>query len=380
MASIKTVRKGIFKVTYEVYGGAGRRQRSRTFSSYAAAKEFRDKVSQQERRAIGTLRVTLGEYLPGWVETKAKGIEANTAAGYRRWVGHIVRCKAASILLDRLTPLDLERLYEELHDRPGGKGRPLSPASIRHCYSVLQSSLNDAVRHRRIEANPALHAKPPKGQSPRVEVPGPALVAALVNDLTANNPDTVELACVIIATGLRRSEALGLRWQDIDWRGQRITIRQAVIEHAGKWSIRQGTKSIAGQRTIGIAPRVLDALHRQQAKIAELRLKIGRFWRDHDLVFPSVDGTPRAPASVTKAFTRAAKRAGWPAHSSPVHSLRHAAASHALAAGVDLAAISKRLGHSSPAVTARIYLSADAERDRLAADVMAGMLRNPAGE
>jgi integrase len=363
-----------------VYGEAGRRQRSRTFKSHAAAKACRDKMAQQERRSIGTVRMTLGEYLPVWVENKAKQVEANTAAGYWRHAGHIVRCQAATVLLDQLTPLHLEGLYDELGARPGGKGKPLSPASIRHCHALLQNALNDAVRHRRIEANPALHAKPPKGQSPRVEVPGPELVTALVDDLATHSPDLVELALAIIATGLRRSEALGLRWQDIDWRGQRITIRQAVIEHAGKWSIRQGTKSIAGQRTIGIAPAVVDALRRQQAKVAEWRLAIGRFWRDHDLVFPAVDGTPRAPASVTKAFTRAAKRVGWPPRSSPVHSLRHAAASHALAAGVDLAAISKRLGHSSPAVTARIYLSADAERDRLAADVMAGMLQKPATE
>jgi len=57
---------------------------------------------------------------------------------------------------------------------------------------------------------------------------------------------------------------------------------------------------------------------------------------------------------VTKAFTRAAKRAGWPEHASPVHGLRHAAASLALAGGIDLAVISRRLGYSSAAATAQI--------------------------
>jgi integrase len=120
---------------------------------------------------------------------------------------------------------------------------------------------------------------------------------------------------------------------------------------------------------------VIDALRRQQAHVAELRLKIGRHWHDNDLVFPDVQGGPRAPASITRAFTRAAARANWPEHSSPVHSLRHAAASHALAQGINLAAISRRLGHSSPAVTARIYLSSNSEQDRAAGEAMAAIPR-----
>jgi integrase len=375
MASIKTVRKGVFKVTWERREGGKRYQRTQTFNTLAAARAFRDQKAPEEHRSIGTSKLTLVEYLDGWSATKAGQVEANTLAGYQRWAGHIGHCKAAGIPIDRLTPLDLERLYSELQARPGGKGKPLSPQSIRHCHALLQNALNDAVRHQRIPANPALNAKPPKGQSAKVGVPSVEQVGDLLSDLQQHNADMVELAEVIIATGMRRSEVLGLRWADIDWGQRRITIAQVVIEHGGQWSLRPGTKSIAGLRTIGIALDVVDALRRQQARVAEWRLKIGRFWRDHDLVFPAIDGTPRAPASVTKAFTRSAKRAGWPARSSPVHSLRHAAASHALADGVDLASISRRLGHSSPAVTARIYLSADAERDRLAADAMAKVLR-----
>jgi hypothetical protein len=63
MASIKTVRKGVYKVTWELHDGPVRRQRSSTFASLATAKEFRDKKAQEERRGIGTVKMTLGEYL-----------------------------------------------------------------------------------------------------------------------------------------------------------------------------------------------------------------------------------------------------------------------------------------------------------------------------
>jgi integrase len=372
MASIR--RKGPnWQVVQNVYQEGRRIQLTRNFATHKAAKAYCANVEPMELRGIGTVRMSLGDYLTEWLATKQREVEANTYAGYARHLGHLGRCHVTTMSLDRIAPKDLEAAYRYLQEAPAGRSKPLSPMSIRHIHAVVQNALSDAVRHRLLADNPAEHAKPPRGQSPDVAVPSIEQVEALLIDLAANNPDLVDLALTIISTGLRRSEALGLRWQDVDWSAGRLTVRQVVIEHAGQWSIRHGTKSKAGARTIGLAASVIAALRRQQARVAETRLKIGRFWRDHDLVFPDHEGGPRAPAAITKAFTRASSRAGWPEHSSPVHSLRHAAASHSLAAGVDLATISQRLGHSSPAVTARIYLSSDAERDRQAGEVMASL-------
>jgi integrase len=370
MASIR--RKGrSWQTIFAVYIEGRRIQRTRNFASQALAKRYAAQMELQEQRGVGSARITLGDYLAGWLAAKAATIEPNTLAGYTRWAGHIERCHVATLPVDRIAPLDLERTYQHLLSVPAGRGKPLSPQSVRHCHALLQNVLGDAVRHKLIETNPAAAAKPPKGQAVKVAVPSPEQVGALLDDIAQHNLDLLDLAILFVGTGLRRSEALGLRWKDLDWVARRIVVRQVVIEHDGAWSIRAGTKSQAGQRTISVAPVVIEALRQQQARVADLRLKIGRHWHEHDLIFPSVEGGPRAPASVTKAFTRSAQRVGWPANSSPVHSLRHAAASHALAAGVTLATIARRLGHSSPAVTARIYLSADAEQDRAAGETMA---------
>ena len=159
-----------------------------------------------------------------------------------------------------------------------------------------------------------------------------------------------------------------------------------VIEHDGKWSIRQGTKSIAGSRSIKLPAVAIEALRRQQARVAALRLKLGRYWQNHDLAFPDeTSGGPRAPAAITKAFTRAAKRVarlpcGWPETATPVHSLRHAAATSALAAGVEIGTVSARLGHSSPAVTFRVYVSGQANRDLAAGEAMAAAIAAEIGK
>ena len=219
---------------------------------------------------------------------------------------------------------------------------------MRHCHAVLQNALGDAVRNQLIASNPADAARAPRGQSAEITAPSATQIAALLDDLARHNGDLVSLAALIVGTGLRRSEALGLAWRDIDWTAGALTIRQVVIEHAGDWSLRQGTKSRAGRRTIPVDPVILSSLRQQQATVVDLRHKLRPYWQEHDLVFPNpTSGAPRSPAAVTKAFTRSARRVGWPARISPVHSLRHAAATLALAGGADLVALSQRLGHSS---------------------------------
>jgi integrase len=374
MASIR--RKGRqWQVVTNVYDANGKRhQVCRTHASQAEAKAHRAKAELLEQRHVGTVKITLGAYLDEWLAAKKCEIEPTTIAGYRRWGSHIRRSPVARVPIDRITASDLEKLYRFLLDTPAGRDKPLSPLSVRHCHALLQNALGDAVRHRRIDSNPAAVAKAPRGQAPQRTIPDSAQIGSLLDEFALHNPPMADLALIIISTGLRRSEVLGLRFADLDWTAGRLTVAQVVIEHDGAWSVRQGTKSRAGYRTISIDPLVIEALRRQQARVAEWRLKLGRFWQDNDLVFPDpTTGGPRAPAGVTRAFTRAAQRARWPQYASPVHGLRHAAASLALAGGIDLAVISRRLGHSSAAVTARIYLHGDVERDRAAAAVMAAI-------
>jgi len=185
----------------------------------------------------------------------------------------------------------------------------------------------------------------------------------------------VAVAALIGGTGLRRSEALGLRWQDVDMAGGRVTVRQAVVEVAGRYFIRPGGKSADSERGVALALSIVSLLRVQKARVAELRLKLGKHWQDLDLVFPSpASGGPMAPATVTRAFRRAADRAGWPDGAAAVHGLRHAAASLALAGGTDLATVSRRLGHSNPSITARLYIHPQEELDRAAAEGMAARL------
>ena len=376
MAAIRLKRPGIWQVVSNTYEDGKRRQPSRSFTSHAEAKAYRAKVELLEQRHIGTTRIALEVYLEEWLVDKKPDIEATTYAGYERWIKHLKRTALAKLAIDRINAEDLERAYRYLSEKPAGRGKPLSPVSIRHCHALLQNVFNDAVRLGKLAVNPALSAKPPRGQSPVRGIPNAMQISALLEDFTTHNPPMADLALLLIGTGMRRSEALGLRFAGIDWAQRTLTVHQVVIEHDGDFSLREGTKSIAGRRTISIDPVILEALRRQQARVAEWRLKLGPAWLDNDLVFPNpASGGPSAPATITRAFTRAAQRAGWPENTSPVHGFRHAAASLSLAGGIDLATVSFRLGHSSPAVTARLYLHGDEARDRKAAVAMSAIPR-----
>ncbi|MBO0710986.1 MAG: hypothetical protein J2P47_06880 [Acetobacteraceae bacterium] len=118
----------------------------------------------------------------------------NTVAGYRSWVGHALRGSVAAMPLDRIGPLDLERLYEYLASTPAGRSRLLSAVSVRHVAAVLANAFADAQRHKLITDNPAVHAKRPRGQSPRVAAPTLEQVSALLEDLGRHNPALLDLA------------------------------------------------------------------------------------------------------------------------------------------------------------------------------------------
>jgi integrase len=136
---------------------------------------------------------------------------------------------------------------------------------------------------------------------------------------------------VLATTGLRRGEALGLRWADLDLDGSRASIRQTVI--ALKHTPLLGTpKTVKGRRTVTLDAGTVAALHEHRKRQAAERLLMGAGWTDLDLVFCHVDGTMLHPERFTRGFSDAVHRLGLP----PIRldDLRHGWATLALQAGV----------------------------------------------
>lgn len=265
--------------------------------------------------------------------------------------------------------------------------RPVNAASIQRIRAVLRSALTDAVNQQIVTLNVAKLVKLPSGRSPRPRVWTDARVEAW--RATGNVPSSVmvwtapqtvtflhraakhrlfALYLLIAHCGLRRGEAVGLRWQDVNLDGASIEIRQQIVQIG--WEVSEGDpKTDAGERSVMIAAPVVKALkaHRLDQE-AQARFK-GPHWTDSGLVFTDFDGTALHPAHVTDQFQILTREAGLP----PIrlHDLRHGTATHALSAGVALKVVSEMLGHSTLGVTADLYTSVVDELKKSAADAIA---------
>ncbi len=184
---------------------------------------------------------------------------------------------------------------------------------------------------------------------------------------------------VLIGTGMRLGEAVGVRWADIDIEAATLTVngalqpvpRTARPEDA-KWA-RTGhrlrlvePKTAAGRRTIALSPFV-------QAALAERRrAQEGQPSSIMDLVFTTPRGTPLDPRNVSRAFGIDLESVGL--RHMRIHDLRHTAASQMLAQGFTLDDVKRRLGHASIAMTSDVYGHLVVGRSREIADGLERLL------
>src|SRR5207248_5061441 len=136
---------------------------------------------------------------------------------------------------------------------------------------------------------------------------------------------------LLAQTGMRRGEALGLRWSDIDWAGGCLVVSQAVVMVAGKCTFSQPKSR--KRRTIPLTPELIQALREHRVRQAEHRLKIADVWQDHGLVFPSTVGTPVNARNLDRESRKIVARAGVP--HIPIHGIRHTVATLAIGSGQD---------------------------------------------
>jgi integrase len=183
------------------------------------------------------------------------------------------------------------------------------------------------------------------------------------------------IVAVLLATGLRRSEVLGLRWQDVDLDGGTLRVEQALEQTTRGGLVFKEPKTRHGRRTVTLAPSTVAVLREHRRTQQEQRLFFGLGKAPADaLVFTSWDGSPYLPATLTLQWRRAMQRAGLTA---TLHSLRHTHASTLIAAGLDVLTISRRLGHASPTLTLGTYGHLFKTDDRAAAIMEKALTEGP---
>lgn len=174
---------------------------------------------------------------------------------------------------------------------------------------------------------------------------------------------------VLIYTGMRRGELLGLKWSDIDFENGIININK-TISYAPDLGVHVNlTKNSSSERYIKVSPQVIAALKELRLDQAQKRLMLGSAWLDTGFIFTGDTGAVMHPDTISNEFKKFKDKNGF----SPelhLHSLRHTAASLMIAAGVDLVSVAHRLGHSDASTTSKIYAHAIQKADARASEVL----------
>lgn len=312
---------------------------------------------------VDSRRVTVGEYLAAWLTGAESGVRPSTLKQYKVAVRRL-QATFGSMRLSRLMPEHIEAFYGELLKQG------LSPATIRVHHAVLSKALKQAVQRRYIAYNPCTHVTPPRIATPELHVwdaeQARAFLAGSADD------ELAPLWLLLLATGMRRGEAVALRWRDVDLERGVVSITRTVTHGAQqRWEIRE-PKSEAGRRAVPIPPSVVDVLRVHKAGQDARRELLGDGWPAESFVFERGDGTLLDPNRVTIRFNRMVQLLGLP----PIrlHDLRHTSATLMLAGGVHPKVAQERLGHANVSMTLNTYSHVTEGMQRQAAAQLAETL------
>ena len=254
--------------------------------------------------------------------------------------------------IQKITPEILQRYYSDKlnNGRRDGEGG-LSPRTVKHHHRLLHVIFASAVKWRVLPRNPADSVDPPKFQRKEMNTFDQVGLETFLNSL--KDTEYYSLFYTLLFTGMRRSEALALRWQDIDLDFGQLSIERSLHHLNDRTFHFLPPKTEKSRRLVALPPSLVMVLRKHRDNQRAMRLTMGAAVSNSDLVFSHVDGKPLLPHSISQAWSRLAKRAGYP--EVRLHDARHSHASLMLALGVHPKVVSERLGHNSVSLTLDVY-------------------------
>lgn len=349
--------------------GAGRRRRKALYG--VTRREVVGKLRDaQQRVAAGApaadSRALLGPFLTRWSSDglASANLKATTLDNYECVTRTHLVPRLGHLRLDQLAPSHIERVLADLREQG------LSDSTRRLVYTVLRRGLDYAMRDGLVRRNVAAAVPRPTVAHRDAAVLTPGQAQAFLE--TARGDRLFALYAVAVAAGVRRGEALALRWSDVDLDAGTLRVSRTLSRTSQGLAFTE-PKSARSRRTIPLPAALIGELRAHRTRQVAERLAAGSLWQEHGLVFPSVTGTPMDPRNAARAFTAAAGRAGLTGVG--LHTLRHTCASLLLAQGVHPRVVMETLGHSGISITMDVYAHVMPQQQREAAERMTAALR-----
>ena len=281
--------------------------------------------------------IKLGEFLDKYLLAKKPAISYNTYAGYSVCINRIKRF-CCDRKLRSLKRLDYELIFQAMakdnvETKSGKSTKLISRNTLHYCYRVLRSALNYAVETDYVEKNPVLRMRLPTGETKfEYHVLNADEGGRILIMLKEYDYQLYLLVLLCLVYGLRRGEALGLRWQDIDWKNDCIHIcgQYTVGENGNEY--RNALKTSSSYRKLYLQPYVKDELYKAYTALH----KTGRIKE----YICELEGLP-SPNAMTKRWRKFADNNGF--KGVRLHDLRHSSAMIMVESGVDINTIKKQL-------------------------------------
>ncbi len=298
-----------------------------------------------------------------FVDVMAREVVRSTIDNYRSIVKFHILPTLGRKKVDELTVAEVDRLLA------AKIASGLSPSTVHRIRAVLSQCLDQGIRWGVTPRNVARLSRSPKLIRPEGRTLSPEQARGLLACLRGHRNEA--LYTLMLSTGMRRGEALGLKWGDVDLDGGVVRIRRSLKREGGH-IVTADTKTLKSRRAVNLPEPVVELLSRHRDQQEKQRVDLGAAWVETGFGFTSSIGTPIDPRNLYRDFQKVCENAGL-SHWHP-HELRHSAASLMLANGVKLQVVSQVLGHSSIRMTADVYghiLDPDREH---AAKAMAAVL------
>lgn len=289
---------------------------------------------------------TVSAYLSQWLENFARpSVRPSTYASYALHALH-ARELFGWIRLNELTPTHIQAAYAALLKRG------LAPRTVWRFHMVLHRALRQAVLAGIMLRNPVDGVSRPKARHFEIRTLSTAETRRLFD--TTKNLRLHALWVLLATTGLRLGEALGLKWEDIDFEMGKLSVRRGLTREKGVGFVLVEPKTAKSRRTVYLAPGAVAALKEHRLLQQNERQTAGDMWQEKwDLVFKSEVGKPMQHGQVSWRFHKALKEAGLPRIR--IHDLRHTAATQLLERGVHPKVVQEMLGHSTITLTLDTY-------------------------
>ena len=327
-------------------------------------KECRDGVTSDSR-------MKFEEYCEYVLELKERrGDKHSTIVDYRSMTPRIYPA-IGHIKLRELRPDHLNAFYSQLSQSGSNRrtGGTLSNCTIRRYHRFISIVLSQAVKEGLIPMNVAARAEPPKVEKHEPNYLQPETIPLMLDALEREPLKWRMLVHLMLITGARRGEILGLKWCNVDFDNSRIYICNNVQYSPDRGIYEDTPKTERSKRYIALPVETMQLLRQYRAWQSGEMLRLGEYYRRQGFVFSQDNGAPMHPDSVTDWLAKFSKRHGLP-HINP-HAFRHTMASMLYFNGVDSVSISKRLGHAQVSTTANIYAHVMEAADKKNADILA---------